>query len=37
MSIEKIINSAWDQKDKINPNSDKSLKDAINHFFDYII
>ena len=28
--IEKIINDAWKIKDKINQNSDKSLKDAIN-------
>ena len=26
MSIEKIINEAWDNKDQINQNSDKSLK-----------
>ena len=30
MSIENIINDAWEKKDKINENSDKSLKDAIN-------
>ena len=30
MSIEKIINDAWENKDQVNPNSDKSLKDAIN-------
>jgi len=30
MSIEKIINSAWDEKDKVSPNSDKNLKDSIN-------
>jgi len=30
MSIEKIINDAWENKDQINPNSDKTLKDAIN-------
>ena len=30
MSIEKIINDAWENKDQINPNSDQSLKDAIN-------
>ena len=29
MSIEKIINKAWESKDQVNPNSDKSLKDAI--------
>ena len=30
MSIEKIINDAWENKDKVNQNSDQSLKDAIN-------
>ncbi len=30
MSIENIINDAWEKKDMINENSDKSLKDAIN-------
>ncbi len=30
MSVEKIINDAWEKKDEINENSDKSLKDAIN-------
>ena len=30
MSIEKIINDAWEIKDKINPNSDKKIKDTIN-------
>ena len=30
MSIENIINDAWEKKDEINENSDKSLKDAIN-------
>ncbi len=30
MSLEKIINDAWENKDQINPNSDKTLKDAIN-------
>ena len=29
MSIEKIINDAWENKDQINPNSDKSIIDAI--------
>ena len=28
--IEKIINSAWENKDQINPNSDKKIKDSIN-------
>ena len=30
MSIEQIINDAWNNKDQVNQNSDKSLKDAIN-------
>ena len=30
MSLEKIINDAWENKDQVNQNSDKSLKDAIN-------
>ena len=30
MSLEKIINDAWENKDKVSPNSDQSLKDAIN-------
>ena len=30
MSLEKIINDAWQNKDQVNPNSDQSLKDAIN-------
>ncbi len=30
MSLEKIINDAWENKDQVNPNSDQSLKDAIN-------
>ena len=29
MSIEKIINEAWDNKDQVNQNSEKSLKEAI--------
>ena len=29
-NIEKIINDAWDNKDQINPNSDKKIKDSIN-------
>ena len=28
--IEKIINDAWENKDQINPNSDKKIKDTIN-------
>ena len=30
MSIEKIINDAWEIKDKINPNTDKNLNESIN-------
>ena len=30
MSLEKIINDAWESKDQVSPNSDQSLKDAIN-------
>ena len=33
MSLEKIINDAWENKDQINQNSDKSLKDTINKMF----
>ena len=34
MSIEKIINEAWDNKDQINPNSNQSIKDAINQVIE---
>ena len=30
MSLEKIINEAWENKDQVNQNSDPSIKDAIN-------
>ena len=30
MSLEKIINDAWEKKDQISPNSEQSLKDTIN-------
>ena len=30
MSLEKIINDAWENKDQISPNADQELKDAIN-------
>ena len=30
MSLEKIINDAWEKKDQINQDSDQPLKDAIN-------
>ena len=29
-NLEKIINDAWQNKNQVNPNSDQSLKDAIN-------
>ncbi len=29
MSIENIINEAWENKDQVNQNSDQKLKDAI--------
>ena len=31
MSIEKIINDAWEIKDQINQNSDQKIKDTINN------
>ena len=34
MSLEKIINDAWENKDQVNQNSDKSLKDAVNQIID---
>ena len=34
MSIEKIINEAWENKDQVGQNSDKSLKDAVNQIID---
>ena len=34
MSIENIINEAWEIKDKVSQNSDKSLKDAVNQIID---
>ena len=30
MTLEKIINEAWENKDQVNQNSDSSLKEAIN-------
>ena len=29
MSIEKVINEAWENKDQINQNSDQKLKETI--------
>ena len=34
MSLEKIINEAWKNKDQVNQNSELSLKDAINQVID---
>ena len=34
MSIEKIINEAWENKDQVSQNSHKSLKDAVNQIID---
>ena len=34
MSLEKIINEAWENKDQVNQNSDKSLKETINQIID---
>ena len=34
MSIENVINEAWEKRDEINPASDQSLKDTINQVID---
>ena len=34
MSIEKIINEAWENKDQVSQTSDKSLKDTVNQIID---
>ena len=34
MSIENIINEAWENKDKVNQNSDQKLKDTINQVIE---
>ena len=34
MSLEKIINDAWENRDQINQNSEKSIKDAINQIIE---
>ena len=36
MSIENIINEAWENRDQVSPNSEKSLKDAINQIIDQL-
>ena len=32
--LEKIINTAWENKDQVNPDSDKNLKDTINQIIE---
>ena len=34
MTIEKIINDAWENRDQVNQNSDKSIKNAINQVIE---
>ena len=34
MSIENVINDAWEKRDQINPSSDQSLKNTINQVID---
>ena len=34
MSIENIINDAWENKDQVSPNSDKKIKDSINQIIN---
>ena len=34
MSIENLINEAWEKRDQINPSSVQSLKDTINQVID---
>ena len=36
MSIEKIINDAWESRDKISPNSDKVIIDAVNEIIELL-
>ena len=36
MTIEKIINEAWDNKEKINTQSSKEILDCINETFDLL-
>ena len=36
MTVEKIINEAWENKDQVNQNSDQSLKDAINKMIHFL-
>ena len=37
MSLEKIINDAWEKKDQVNQKSDQSLKDAVNQSKPFFI
>ena len=37
MSIEKIINDAWESRDKISPNSDKGIIDAVNETIELLV
>ena len=34
MSIENIINEAWEKKDQVNQNSPQELKDSINQIIE---
>ena len=34
MSVENIINEAWENKDQVNQNSDQKLKDTINQVIE---
>ena len=34
MSIENIINDAWENRDQVSPNSDESLKSTVNQIID---
>ena len=34
MSIEKTINDAWENRDKVSPSSDENLKNTVNQIID---
>ena len=34
MSIENIINDAWEKRDQVNQNSDQNLKDTVNQIIE---
>ena len=36
-NLEKIINDAWEDRDQINQDSNKSIKDAINQVIDCLL